>query len=188
MVAKGLDFDNVGLVGILNADGMLGFADFRSYERAFSMMMQVAGRSGRREEGKVLIQTYDKDNYVFKLLIEHDYNSFISQQMKERKEFHYPPYNKLISITLKHKKSKKLDLFAEQLSTQLRNSFGNRVLGPEYPYISRIRDYYHKDILLKIERDSSFTKAKEIIKAIINRLKEDKGFRSLRIVVDIDPV
>ena len=188
MVAKGLDFDNVGLVGILNADGMLGFADFRSYERAFSMMMQVAGRSGRREEGKVLIQTYDKDNYVFKLLIEHDYNSFISQQMKERKEFHYPPYNKLISITLKHKKSKKLDLFAEQLSTQLRNSFGNRVLGPEYPYISRIRDYYHKDILLKIERDSSFTKAKEIIKAIINRLKEDKGFRSSRIVVDIDPV
>ena len=139
MITKGLDFDNVALVGILNADSMFHFPDFRSYERAFQLMVQVAGRAGRKgKQGQVLIQTYDEDHEMFKMLKANDFTTFFIRQIEERKLFKYPPYNKLIGVTLKHKDQRKLDDSALQLAIMMRKSFGNRVLGPEYPIISRI--------------------------------------------------
>ena len=189
MVTKGLDFDNVALVGILNADSMLYFPDFRAYERAFQLMMQVAGRAGRKgEQGKVLIQTYDVQNEMFALLKANDYLTFIKKQIEERKLFNYPPYNRLIAITLKHKNQPKLDEAAQQLVVLMRKSFGNRVLGPEYPAISRIRNYYHKNVLLKIENNASIAEAKNILNTIIDRMSNHTDFKTTRFILDVDPV
>ncbi|MEC7863566.1 MAG: primosomal protein N' [Bacteroidota bacterium] len=189
MVAKGLDFDNVALVGILNADNMLYFPDFRAYERAFQLMMQVSGRAGRKgEQGKVLIQTYDIDHEMFGLLKANDYLTFVKKQIEERKLFNYPPYNRLIGVTLKHKNQRRLDIAADSLVILLRKSFGNRVLGPEYPAISRIRNYYHKNILLKIEQGGSIIEAKTILQTIIGRMKKHTDFKAIRFMLDVDPV
>jgi len=189
MITKGLDFDNVALVGVLNADNMLHFPDFRAYERAFQLMMQVAGRAGRKEkQGNVMIQTYSEEYEIITLLKANNYLSFIQKQLEERKTFNYPPYSRLIGITLKHKDQRKLDDAALQLVVQMQKSFENRVLGPEYPVIARIRNYYYKNILLKIEQEASIKKAKTILNSIISNLQEQKDFRSIKIVVDVDPV
>ena len=189
MVTKGLDFDNVALVGILNADSMLHFPDFRAYERAFQLMMQVAGRAGRKgKQGKVLIQTYDEEHEMFSLLKKNDFATFIKQQVEERKLFQYPPYNRLIGITLKHKNQRKLDEAAMQLAIMMRKSFGSRVLGPEYPAIARIRNYYHKNVLLKIEQKGSIAEAKVILSTIIERMQNHSDFKSIRFIIDVDPV
>ncbi|MEC8853014.1 MAG: primosomal protein N' [Bacteroidota bacterium] len=189
MVTKGLDFDNVAVVGILNADNMLHYPDFRAYERAFQLMMQVAGRAGRKgKQGKVLLQTYDDTHGVIQFLKAHDFKHFYTEQIAERKLFNYPPFSRIIGITLKHKDKNRLDKAANQLATQLRKSFGHRVLGPEYPSISRIRNYYHKDILLKIEQKASVKKAKTFLATIIKKLQEQKDFRSVRIILDVDKV
>ena len=189
MVTKGLDFDNVALVAILNADSMLHFPDFRAYERAFQLMMQVSGRAGRKgQQGQVLVQTYDEEHDMFGLLKTNDYNSFIRQQVQERKLFSYPPYNRLIGVTLKHKNQRKLDETANALVVLLRKSFGNRVLGPEYPAISRIRNYYHKNVLLKIENEASISKAKSILHKIIEKMKNHPDYKSVRLILDVDPI
>ena len=189
MVTKGLDFDNVAVVGILNADNMLHYPDFRAHERAFQLMMQVAGRAGRKgKQGKVLLQTYDDTHSVIQLLKAHDFKHFYREQIAERKLFNYPPFSRIIGITLKHRDKNKLDKAANQLATQLRKSFGHRVLGPEYPSISRIRNYYHKDILLKIEIEASVKKAKTFLTTIIKRLKEQQDFRSVRIILNVDKI
>ena len=133
------------------------------------------------------MQTYNNENEIFSLLRKHDYSTFISQQIKERKLFNYPPYNRLIKVTVKHKAKKRLNQSAEQLAFYMRKSFGSRVLGPESPIISRIRNYYHKDILLKIEQESSISKAKQLLNTIIGNLKEQTDFRSSRIIIDVDP-
>ena len=189
MVTKGLDFDNVAVVGILNADNMLHYPDFRAHERAFQLMMQVAGRAGRKgKQGKVLLQTYDDTHSVIQLLKAHDFKHFYREQIAERKLFNYPPFSRIIGITLKHRDKNKLDKAANQLATQLRKSFGHRVLGPEYPSISRIRNYYHKDILLKIEIEASVKKAKTFLTTIIKRLQEQQNFRSVRIILNVDKI
>ena len=189
MVTKGLDFDNVALVGILNADSMLHFPDFRAYERAFQLMMQVSGRAGRKgKQGQVLIQTYDEEHEMFGLLKSNDYTSFIRQQIQERKLFSYPPYNRLIGITLKHKNQRKLDETANVLVGLMRKSFAARVLGPEYPAISKIRNYYHKNILLKIENEASISEAKRILYTIIEKMKNHTDYKSVRYINDVDPI
>ena len=189
MVTKGLDFDNVSLVGILNADSMLHFPDFRAYERAFQLMMQVAGRAGRKgKQGKVLVQTYDEEQEMFSLLKAHDYTSFIDKQIEERRLFSYPPFNRLIGITLKHKNQRKLDESSTALVDLMRKSFGTRVLGPEYPAISRIRNYYHKNVLLKIEHKASISVAKSILHTIIEKMKNHSDYKSVRFILDVDPV
>ena len=189
MITKGLDFDNVAMVGILNADSMLSFPDFRSYERAFQLMIQVSGRAGRKgKQGQVLIQTYDKENEMFKMLKTNDFTNFIAKQANDRKLFNYPPYNRLIGITLKHKTQSRLDEAGSQLAIMMRKSFGNRVLGPEYPAISRIRNYYHKNLLLKIEQEGSITKAKIILSKIIEGMQGYSKFRSVHFIIDVDPV
>jgi len=189
MVTKGLDFDNVSFVGILNADSMLHFPDFRAYERAFQLMMQVAGRAGRKgQQGQVLIQTFDEKNEMFGLLKSNDYSGFIRQQIKERKLFSYPPYNRLVGITLKHKNQRKLDETANALVGLMRKSFGARVLGPEYPSISKIRNYYHKNVLLKIEQKASISEAKIILYKIIEKVKNHPQHKSIRFILDVDPI
>ena len=185
MVTKGLDFDNVALVGILNADSMLHFPDFR----AFQLMMQVAGRAGRKgKQGQVLIQTYDEEHEMFGLLKTNDYTSFIRQQVEERKLFTYPPYNRLIGITLKHKNQRKLDETATALAGLMRKSFGTRVLGPEYPAIARIRNYYHKNVLLKIEQKGSVAEAKNILNTIIDKMQNHPDHKVVRFNMDVDPL
>ena len=189
MVTKGLDFDNVAMVGILNADSMLYFPDFRAYERAFQLMMQVAGRAGRKgKQGQVLIQTYDEEHEIFKMLKRNDFISFIKSQSHERKLFGYPPYSRIISITLKHKNQQRLDLAALSLGIVLRRSFGERVLGPEYPVVSRIRNYYHKNLLLKIEQKSSINQAKVILRSVIKNIREEDIYKSIRVIIDVDPI
>jgi primosomal protein N' (replication factor Y) len=189
MITKGLDFDNVAMVGILNADCMLHFPDFRSYERAFQLMMQVAGRAGRKgKQGQVLIQTYDEEHEMFKMLKANDFTTFIKRQAEERKLFNYPPYNRIIGITLKHKNQRRLDESALQLAIMMRKSFGNRVLGPEYPAISRIRNHYHKNVLLKIEQEGSIASAKTILNTIIESMQNHSDFKAIRFIIDVDPV
>ena len=189
MITKGLDFNNVAMVGVLNADSMLSFPDFRSYERAFQLMIQVAGRAGRKgDQGQVFIQTYNDKHSIFKMLQKNDFTSFIKRQIKERQEFNYPPYSRLVQITLKHKNKKKLDEASLQLGIMMRHSFGRRVLGPEYPVISRIRNYYHKNVLLKIEQKDSITQAKKILNTIVESFQNHISFKSIRCIIDIDPV
>jgi primosomal protein N' (replication factor Y) len=188
MVTKGLDFDNVEVVGVLNADSMLKFPDFRALERAYQLMSQVAGRSGRKgERGKVIIQTYDEKHEIIHQVKNHDYLQMCKKQLEERKIFKYPPYCRIISVNLQHKNENKLDKLSKQFTDSLRKSFGNRVLGPESPGVSKIRNYYHKNILLKIEAEASVKDAKIILKNLILKYRDLKDFRAVRINMDVDP-
>ena len=141
MVTKGLDFDNVEVVGVLNADSMLKFPDFRALERAYQLMSQVAGRAGRKgERGKVIIQTYDEKHEIIHQVKNHDYLQMCKKQLEERKIFKYPPYCRVISVNMQHKNENKLDKLSKQFTASLRKSFRNRVLGPESPGVSKIRN------------------------------------------------
>ncbi len=188
MVTKGLDFDNVEVVGVLNADSMLKFPDFRALERAYQLMSQVAGRAGRKgERGKVIIQTYDEKHEIIHQVKNHDYLQMCKKQLEERKIFKYPPYCRIISVNMQHKNENKLDKLSKQFSISLRKSFGNRVLGPESPGVSKIRNYYHKNILLKIETEASVKDAKIILNNLIIKYSDLKDFRAVRINMDVDP-
>jgi len=189
MVSKGLDFDNVGLVGIMNADNMMNFPDFRAHERSFQLMAQVSGRAGRMfKQGKVIIQTRDKDHPVLKQVVENDYQGMLMSQLNIRKQFKYPPYYRLIQLNLKHKNKDALDAASEHLAMMLKKSFGKRVLGPEYPLISWIKTWYIKTILIKLEKNISHQKAKELMLDIIDHLKGNDKFKSLQINADVDPM
>ncbi len=188
MISKGLDFENLTVVGILNADNLLNFPDFRAHERGFQLMEQVSGRAGRRQkQGKVVIQTSDPDNKIIRLMLRHDYKSMYRMQIEERKTFNYPPFVRMIRINLKHKDRAALNAFAEILGRDLKDMFGKRVLGPEYPLVSRIQSWYIKTLLIKIEKEKSLQKAREMIRAGIDRLEKEKGAGGLRIGVDVDP-
>jgi len=188
MVTKGLDFDNVSLVGILDADMLLNQSDFRAFERSYQLMSQVAGRSGRKSKrGKVIIQTGDVDHWVIKKVINHDYVGFYDSEILERKNYFYPPYFKIIKITLKHREPVNLDNSAQELATELRKVFRERVLGPEYPGIRRIQNYFLKEIRIKIEKDISDKQIKERIQEIINSFFSVPYNKSIRMVVDVDP-
>jgi primosomal protein N' (replication factor Y) len=188
MVTKGLDFDNVEVVGVLNADSMLKFPDFRALERAYQLMSQVAGRAGRKgERGKVIIQTYDEKHEIIHQVKNHDYLQMCKKQLEERKIFKYPPYCRIISVNMQHKNKNKLDKLSKQFTDSLRKSFRNRVLGPESPGVSKIRNYYHKNILLKIETEASVKEAKIILNNLILKYRDLKDFRAVRINMDVDP-
>jgi primosomal protein N' (replication factor Y) len=188
MISKGLDFENLTVVGILNADGMLNYPDFRAHERAFQMMSQVSGRAGRRQKhGRVIIQTSDPENRVIRQVLNNDFMGMYESQLEERKMFNYPPFCRLIRIILKHKDRSKLNELASILGDDLKKTFGTRVLGPEFPSVSRIQLWYIKNILLKIEKDKPFAKARFLIGEAIDRVEKFKGAASLRINVDVDP-
>ncbi len=188
MLTKGLDFDNVGLVGILNADHMLHFPDFRSFERSFQLMAQVSGRAGRKnKQGKVIIQTYNTEHPVIRQVQNNDYLGLYNQQLQERTEFKYPPFYRLIEITLKHKDYKFLNIAADEFSRLLRVQFGARVLGPEYPPVSRLRGYFRKNLLLKLEKEVSHTHIKEQLAHIQQHFSSQADFKSVRIIQNVDP-
>lgn len=188
MVSKGLDFENVNLVGILDADMLLNRSDFRAFERSFQLMTQVAGRAGRRKKrGKVIVQTGDPDHWVIQKVMEHDFIGFYESEIMERKNYFYPPYFKIIEITLKHKDQNKLNLAAIDLSDRMKSLFKERVLGPEYPVVRRVKNMYLKRITLKIERSANDKKVKVRLQEMIDQFYTSPSNKSVRIVVDVDP-
>jgi len=188
MVTKGLDFENVNLVGILDADMLLNRANFRAFERSFQLMTQVAGRAGRRKKrGKVVIQTGDPDHWVIKKVIDHAYVEFYESEIVERKNFFYPPFFKIIEITLKHRDENLVIKGASELADKLKISFKERVLGPEFPVVKRIHNLFLKKITLKIEKDAGDKKVKERIHHIIDEFYSVPSHKSVRIVIDVDP-
>lgn len=188
MVTKGLDFDNVALVGILNADSMLHFPDFRAFERAFQLMCQVSGRAGRRNKrGKVLIQTYEPFHTVIQQVIKNDYKGMYEYEILQRRNFNYPPFVRIILFTLKHVSVDQLNQGADEFANELKSSFGNRVLGPEFPIISRIKNQYQKNILLKVERTFSVEATRSLILAVKNKFEVSSKYKSVKIQIDVDP-
>lgn len=189
LVTKGLDFDHVGLVGIIDADSMLNFPDFRAFERSFQLMVQVSGRAGRRKiRGKVVIQTMDPEHPVIQSVLGNAFESFFEVQMEERQMFRYPPYTRLIRITLKHEIPSILDGGAVFLANELREIFGGRVLGPQQPMVGRTHGKYIKQVMLKIEKEASVEKAKGLIAELIDIFSKNPVYRQIRLAVDVDPL
>jgi len=189
MVAKGLDFADVTVIGIINADSLLKFPDYRANERSFQMLAQVSGRAGRRgKQGKVVIQTYDPGHRVIKQVIDNDYADLYFTEMTERKSFNYPPFYRLINLDIKHKSQEVLYQQAVYLGNELRKHFGDRVIGPQPPLVSRIRNYYIQSILLKFEKDAiSINKAKAIIRDTITQFQTTKLSKGSIVQPDVDP-
>ncbi|SEK67083.1 replication restart helicase PriA [Parapedobacter koreensis] len=189
MVAKGLDFGKVSLIGIVNADGLINYPDFRAYERAFSLLAQVSGRAGRRNDsGKVIIQSYAPNHRIIQQVIDNDYEGMFMTEVAERKNYAYPPFYRLFKIDVKHKEQQALHDAAHRLATALREGLGQRVYGPEVPLVGRVRNYYIYSILLKVERSgTSITKVKELVKATLLRFEADKLNKGVRVQIDVDP-
>jgi len=189
MVTKGLDFENVSIVGILNADNLLNQPDFRAYERSYQLMAQVGGRSGRKNKrGKVIIQTSEPTHQIILNVLNNDYEAMYNGQIAERKFFKYPPFFRMIGITLKHRDRNDLDRIADELASNLRERFGARILGPEYPLISRIKALFIKQLWIKIEREISVVNAKRQMQEIVDRVKVREGNKTVQIAVDVDPI
>lgn len=187
MLTKGLDFRNVKLVGIMNADNMLNFPDFRAHERSFQLMVQVSGRAGRTEErGKVLIQTYNPYHNILQQVSTNSYVEMFKEQMNDRHNYKYPPIYKQIKITLKHKDFNRTETAAIWFAKSLRQFFGEAVLGPEAPPVARIRNQFHKNILVKIPKKQSLAKTKEAIIKINNSFSSIKDFRSVKVILNVD--
>ncbi len=189
MVTKGLDFENVRLVGILNADTLLNYPDFRSFERAFQLMVQVSGRAGRKNaQGLVVIQTAHPGHPVFKYVIENNYTEFFQWQIKERQAFSYPPFTRIIKITVKDKSEQLVNNFSELLAHQLRKHLKHRVLGPEFPLVKRVQTWYRKEIIIKIEPKLSLSKVKKLIIDTTTQLKQRDNYYKIYVIYDVDPV
>ncbi|GAA4279028.1 replication restart helicase PriA [Aquimarina mytili] len=187
MLSKGLDFRNVSLVGVMNADNLLNFPDFRAHERSFQLMQQVAGRAGRtKKRGRVLIQTYNPFHQILQQVSVHDYTGMYKDQIEERHQYKYPPFYRLIKITGKHKDYNKVNNAINWFAKSLRNVFNENVLGPEFPPISRIRNQYHKNILIKIPQGQSLAKTKGVIKKMQLTFSSIKEFSGVRIIINVD--
>ena len=188
MVTKGLDFDSVKVVGVLNADNMLTFPDFRAYERSFQLMEQVSGRAGRKgDKGKVIIQTYQPYHPVILNVMSHDYVKFYEEQMPIRRQFNYPPYSRLVMIKLKDVDNVKLNKAASELAKIFRHVFKENLLGPEYPIVSRVKNQYIKQMIIKISKELNSNKVKDYIKNTIEDFKHNNEFKSVKIQIDVDP-
>jgi primosomal protein N' (replication factor Y) len=188
MVSKGLDFDHVAVAGILHADEMLSIPDFRSNERAFQLMTQVAGRAGRRDKkGLVLLQTYKPEHYVVRHVVEHDVSGFLNEEAHHRHKLGYPPFTRLIRITIRHTDKTYTQSAAEALARDLRQVFKERVLGPEQPGIGRVRNKYLFDLLLKFNPVENLSKAKLLILQATDRLHSNPSHRSAEVLFDVDP-
>jgi len=189
MVSKGLDFDNVSLVGVLNADNILHYPDFRSFERGFQQLTQVGGRSGRKnKQGKVIIQTNQPYHAVIRDVIDNDYINMYKSQMEERANFKYPPFYRLIRISLKHKDYQLLNDGANYFAELLRPKLGSRVLGPEFPVISRVKNLFIKNFIIKFEIAASHKAVKDIINDAMLEMYKKKKYRYIFISPDVDPM
>jgi len=189
MVTKGLDFRNVNLVGIMNADSLLNFPDYRAHERSFQLLTQVAGRAGRTQKrGKVIIQTYNPYHQILRQVTDGDYEGMFKEQLYEREQYKYPPTNKIIQLTFKHKEYNRLNDAAEWFAKGLRNLFTSNVLGPEYPSVARIRNQYLKHVLIKIPDGQSLVKTKKSIKRVEKSFNAISNFRSVRVIYNVDHI
>lgn len=189
MLAKGLDFSNIGLVGVLQADNLLNFPDFRAHERSFQLLQQVAGRAGRgNKQGDVLIQTYDPLQTTLQVLRDNDYKQMYANEIVERRDFKYPPFVKLIQITLRDRNYQKMRQAANWYAKAMRVPFSRQVLGPEDPAIGRIRNQYITHIMLKIPHNHSVKQTKQNLQRIHNQFSAIKEFRSVRVIIDVDPI
>jgi primosomal protein N' (replication factor Y) len=188
MVVKGLDFEKVSLVGILDADGLLSFADFRVNERAFQLMEQVSGRAGRKAtRGLVLIQASKIDHPVLLFVQQHDYLKFYDFEIEMRKQFFYPPFSRIIRVTLKHTIKEVVFEAADVLANSMEKDFPNLV-GPAAPVVNRIRNMYLVEILIKLQKDAAYLQIqKKVISNHIDVLKAEKRFRSVVVIPDVDP-
>jgi primosomal protein N' (replication factor Y) len=189
MISKGLDFEKVSLVGILNADSLMNFPDFRAYERAYQLMSQVAGRSGRRKtKGEVVLQTSHPEHPLIQMVLEHDYESMYDMQTEERQLFHYPPFTRLIAINLKYKNEEILRAAADTCADMLRSKLGDRVVGPDKPSVGRIQNLFIRRILLKIETNISINFVREILENTQTQLQGNKKYHYVTFLYDVDPV
>jgi len=188
MVTKGLDFDNVQVVGILSADSLLSFPDFRAHERSFQLMLQVSGRSGRKDkQGTVVIQAWKPDNPILKDVVNHDYNNMYARLLIERQKFSYPPFFRIIIIRMKHKKPDVLNQAAASFSKELRAVYGKLVYGPEYPLVGRVRNFYIKQTMIKIPKGVSLKEVKKNIYKAMITTKKASSFKSVIFQFDVDP-
>ena len=189
MVSKGLDFDKVSVVGILNADSMLNYPDFRAYEHAFMMMAQVSGRAGRKgKRGMVILQTRQPELPLIDYVVRNDYGAFYSESIAERQTFHYPPFYHLVEVYVKHPKEQIADSAAILLGTILRQWFGTRVLGPDKPAVARVKSQSIRKIVLKLENGIDMPKVRQFLKSAREQLLADKRFSTLQMYYDVDPL
>ena len=189
MITKGLDFGRVSVVGILDADTMLNYPDFRAYEQAFTMMAQVSGRAGRRgSQGRVLLQTRSPELPVIRQVVGHDYRGFYNDVIQERKDFHYPPFYHLVYVYLKHKNSDVVELAANELGNRLRQGFGQRVLGPDKPAVARVKEMNIRKIAVKLENSIDLAKVRLCLRQQQAELLKDKRYATLQISYDLDPL
>ncbi len=188
MVTKGLDFDRVNLVGIINADSLFHYPDFRSHERGFQLLAQVSGRAGRKQFGKVMIQTHNPESVVLSYVLKHDFRGFYQHELIERYKFSYPPYFRLIEIRLKHKDEKEIDRASNAFVRDLKLVFGNRVLGPTMPTVIRVRNLFLRNVLVKLEKQLSVADVKRNLAIAIDKFKSSPDNRRLIIQIDVDPM
>ena len=188
MVTKGLDFDRVSLVGILDADAMLNYPDFRSYEHAFMMMAQVAGRAGRKgRQGLVILQTRNPELPVVGQVVANDYAGFYRSLLAERRDFCYPPYFRLVYVYLKHRHDDLVSTAATELAGRMRQVFGKRVLGPDKPAVARVKQLHIRKIVLKVETAADYRRVRTALRTIQAQLMADKRYSQLQIYFDVDP-
>ncbi|MDE7027131.1 MAG: primosomal protein N', partial [Duncaniella freteri] len=189
MVTKGLDFGNVSVVGVVNADAIINFPDFRSAERAFNMIEQVAGRAGRKNsEGKVAIQTYSPSHPLFRFLLSHDYHGFYANEIEERRRFNYPPFVRVIYIYIKHKDPVAVGSIANDLASKLRTLLGNRISGPEEPTVARVQTLYIRRIMLKVETNASISKVKQLLNDVRIEMTNAGRLSGAIVYYDVDPM
>lgn len=189
MISKGLDFDHVGVVGILDADSMLNYPDFRAYEHAFMMMAQVSGRAGRKgERGQVILQTRNAEARVIGQVVNNDYAGFFDELMEERRLFHYPPYYRLIYIYLRHRREEVVESASIELGGRLRQWFGERILGPDKPAIARVKSMSVRKIVVKLENGIDHRQARQYLRMAEKQLMENKRYATLQLYFDVDPV
>lgn len=189
MVSKGLDFGNVSVVGILSADGMLNYPDFRAYEHAYTMMAQVSGRAGRKNKrGLVVLQTKSPDQPVIAQVVRNDYTSFYNDQMEERRAFHYPPFHHLVCVYIKHQRDDIANSAGIELGSRLRQWFGSRVLGPDKPAVARVKTMNIRKLVLKMENGIDMRRVREYLWTAIHQLCEDSRYKALRVYTDVDPL
>ena len=189
MISKGLDFDKVSVVGILNADTMLNYPDFRAYEHAFMMMSQVSGRAGRKgHRGLVILQTKSPELPVIRQIVDNDYTAFFRSVMAERRQFRYPPYCRLVYVYLKHRSDSLVDTASHELASQLRQWFGTRVLGPDRPAVAKVKSLSIRKLLLKIEPGLNLADVRKYLTLAQQHLLQDKRYSSLQIYFDVDPL
>lgn len=189
MISKGLDFDHVQVVGILDADTMLNYPDFRAYEHAFTMMAQVSGRAGRKgRQGRVILQTKMPELPLIQQVVAHDFNHFSHDLLEERALFHYPPFYQLVYVFLKHNKNEVVETAAVEMGSRLKQLFGTRILGPDKPAVARVRTMHIRKIVIKLERNLDSKKVREALRWVQKQMMQDKHYAALHIYYDVDPL